>query len=260
MTVPRYAYIDDHLIVRVYPIDPSRCRDLSLGLVPYYSSRGWEIFRIAIFGFLLSAFRGWRRNWFSAELPSMVVYGTASTLTFFKSFFYQRRGNSLQGFLLVRLDWSLTCSFFNFFAFLRPRLPSWLAIRRDCYQQFRVTRLRFRFRSGPDGLVQVVTPKTGAPTEFRDRVEQDSGFIFRFLKLCLQLSIWVLIISWHGQYINSSTLAALSPPALKFAIGLIFVEWLWNNGLIWPKLVGFQLRPNQYLSDRKSERGRWKCD
>ena len=52
----------------------------------------------------------------------------------------------------------------------------------------------------------------------------------RFLLLWLQLSIWVLIVSWHSQYVNCSALAPLWPPASKFAIRLIFVEWLWNNG------------------------------
>jgi len=51
-----------------------------------------------------------------------------------------------------------------------------------------------------------------------------------FLLLWLQLSIWVLIVSWHSQYVNCSALAPLSPPLFKFAIWLIFVEWLWNNG------------------------------
>ena len=54
--------------------------------------------------------------------------------------------------------------------------------------------------------------------------------IIRFLLVWLQLSIWVLIVSWHSQYINCSALAPLSPPASKFANQLIFVEWLWNDG------------------------------
>ena len=51
-----------------------------------------------------------------------------------------------------------------------------------------------------------------------------------FLLLLLQLSIWVLIVSCHSQYVNWSALAPLSPAAFKFAIWLIFVEWLWING------------------------------
>jgi hypothetical protein len=54
----------------------------------------------------------------------MVVHATASTLTFFKLFFYQRRGDSLQGFLLGCMDRSLTGSFILFFGFLGARLPS----------------------------------------------------------------------------------------------------------------------------------------
>jgi len=80
------------------------------------------------------------------------------------------------------------------------------------------------------------------------------------LLLCLQLSIWVLIISQHDQYIDCAVVVALSPSAFKFAIRLIFVEWLWNNGGFWTKLVGFRSPLNEYLSDRKCESGRWKSD
>jgi len=52
----------------------------------------------------------------------------------------------------------------------------------------------------------------------------------QFLQLGLQLSIWVLIVSWHDQYIDCAVLAAHSPAAFRFAIRLIFVEWLWNIG------------------------------
>jgi hypothetical protein len=51
----------------------------------------------------------------------------------------------------------------------------------------------------------------------------------RFLLLWLQLNIWVLIVSWHSQYVNCSALAPLSPPEFKLEIELIFVEWLWYN-------------------------------
>jgi len=84
--------------------------------------------------------------------------------------------------------------------------------------------------------------------------------ITRFRLLSLQLSIWVLIISWHSQYVNCSALAPLSPPCFKFVIRLIFVEWLWNNGWFWAKLAGFRSWLNEYLSDCKSESGRWKSD
>ena len=42
----------------------------------------------------------------------------------------------------------------------------------------------------------------------------------------LQLSIWVLIVSQHDQYINCPVLAPLSPSAIRFAIGPIIVEAL----------------------------------
>jgi hypothetical protein len=88
-TVPQYPLIHDHLIIRVYLIDPSRCRDLSLGLIPSYSCRGRDILWMVIFGICFFPFRRWRHDWFSAELPSIVVHATASTLTLFESFFYQ---------------------------------------------------------------------------------------------------------------------------------------------------------------------------
>jgi len=81
-----------------------------------------------------------------------------------------------------------------------------------------------------------------------------------FLLLWLQSSIWVLIVSCHSQYVNWSALTPLSPPALKLAIQLIFVGWLWNNCWFWATLVGFRLRLNKYLSDRKSVSGRCKSD
>jgi hypothetical protein len=40
----------------------------------------------------------------------------------------------------------------------------------------------------------------------------------------LQLSIWVLIISQHDQYVDCAVLVARSPPALRFAIWWLFVE------------------------------------
>ena len=52
----------------------------------------------------------------------------------------------------------------------------------------------------------------------------------RFLQLWLQLSMWVLIVLRHDQYVDYAELWALSPPAFRFAIWLIFVEWLWTKG------------------------------
>jgi len=57
----------------------------------------------------------------------------------------------------------------------------------------------------------------------------DHGSILWFLHFWLQLSIWVLMVSWHDVYVDCAALAALSPTASKFAIWQIFGEWLWNK-------------------------------
>jgi len=49
-----------------------------------------------------------------------------------------------------------------------------------------------------------------------------------FLHLWLQLSISVLIVSWHDQYGDCALLTALSPYLFRFPIRLIFIEWLSN--------------------------------
>jgi len=45
---------------------------------------------------------------------------------------------------------------------------------------------------------------------------------------CLQLSIWVLIVSQHDQYVACAVLVALSPPAFRIGIRQVFVE-SWTN-------------------------------
>ena len=74
----------------------------------------------------------------------------------------------------------------------------------------------------------------------------------------LQLSIWVLIVSWHDVYADCSVFAGLSSPAFWFAIRPIFVESLsktrafrWKSTLIWQAL-------NEYQLDLNFESGRWK--
>jgi len=52
----------------------------------------------------------------------------------------------------------------------------------------------------------------------------------RLLQLWLQSSIWVLIVLWHNQYVDFAELRVLLPPAFRFAIRLIFVEWMWKRG------------------------------
>ena len=96
MTVPQCLLIHHHLIIRVYLVNSSRCSDLSLGLTPSCSCHGWDILWMVIFGFRLFAARGDWHHWLLTEFPCMVVHATASTLTFFKLCFYQRRGNCIQ--------------------------------------------------------------------------------------------------------------------------------------------------------------------
>jgi hypothetical protein len=105
-----------------------------------------------------------------------------------------------------------------------------------------------------------VTRNTGVPTGFGNGFEPDRGSIVRFVQLWLHFCIWVLIASCHGEYVNCSAWAALLPPAFKFAIWLIFVEWLWHNCWIQAKLAGYRSRLNEYLSDLKSPTGRWKSN
>jgi hypothetical protein len=124
----RILSMHDHLIIRVYLIDPSSCRDLSLAHIPSCNCRGRDILWMIIFGFWLCAVRGWRHDSFSAELPCVVVHAAVSTFTFFKLSLYKRRANSLQSFLLVHMDRSLTASFILFFGFLEASLPSWSTI------------------------------------------------------------------------------------------------------------------------------------
>jgi hypothetical protein len=59
-------------------------------------------------------------------------------------------------------------------------------------------------------------------------------------KLWFQLSIRFLIVSWYDQYVDCAVLSALSSPAFRFAIWLIFVEWLWNKGKYKAKFAGVQ--------------------
>jgi len=73
----------------------------------------------------------------------------------------------------------------------------------------------------------------------------------------LQLSISVLIVSWHDGYADFAVLVVLSPPAFRFAIQQIFVESLSKthefrskSTHIWPPL-------NEYQSVLNSESGWW---
>jgi len=85
--------------------------------------------------------------------------------------------------------------------------------------------VRFCFRPGkrsnPPSLSGFVTRTGHNPTVFWLRTAVP---FLRFLHHSLQLNIWVLIASWHDQYVDCAVLAALSPPAVRFAIGPILVE------------------------------------
>jgi len=71
----------------------------------------------------------------------------------------------------------------------------------------------------------------------------------------LQLSIWVLIVSQHDQYVDCAVLVALSPPAFRFAIWQVFVESqsITRQFRIQPVIISQPL--DKYQSDRKSEAG-----
>jgi len=67
-----------------------------------------------------------------------------------------------------------------------------------------------------------------------------------FTPLWLQFSMWVLIILQHDQYVDYAELWPLSPVAFRFAIRLIFVEWLWKKAQLKAKFAGFWSRLHEY--------------
>jgi len=76
----------------------------------------------------------------------------------------------------------------------------------------------------------------------------------------LRLSIWVLIVSQHDQYVDCAVLVALSPPAFRFAIWQVFVESRSKTRRFRLKSPIISQPLNEYQSDRKSESGRWKSE
>jgi len=116
-----------------------------------------------------------------------------------------------------------------------------------------------RPRQKPDQhcLRGVVTRTGHKPMVFLAGVYQDHCSISQFLQLWLQLSISVVIVLWHDQYVDCTDLTALLPPACRLAIRPIFVEWVWKNVQPLEKFAGFWLRLNEYWSDRKSNGGGW---
>jgi len=110
----------------------------------------------------------------------------------------------------------------------------------------------------PSNLNQVTSAGLLPGPDIYPRVFGRVGTGLWFLQLWLQLSIWVLIVSRHEQYVDCAVLTVLWPPTFRFVIRLIFVKWLRNTGSFEAKFAGFQLRLKEYWSDRKSEIGRWK--
>ena len=74
----------------------------------------------------------------------------------------------------------------------------------------------------------------------------------------LQLSIWVLILLWHDVYADCAVLAALSPPAFRFAIRQIFGELLSKTPNFRLKSTLISQPLNEYQLDLNSESGWWK--
>jgi len=105
-------------------------------------------------------------------------------------------------------------------------------------------RFRVRFQPGTEPLQRV---------SIQNPLLKSQHFLLR-------LSIWVLIVSQHEQYVDCAVLVAPLPPAFRFAIRQVLVEsrsktrqFRWNSAFISQPL-------NEYQSDRKSARGRWKSD
>jgi len=102
-------------------------------------------------------------------------------------------------------------------------------------------RFRVRFQPGTEPLQRVSTQNP----------------LFKSQHFLLQLSIWVLIVSQHDQYVDCAVLVALSPPTFTFAMRQVFVESR-------SKTRQFRLNSainsqpfNEYQSDCKFECRRW---
>jgi len=89
-------------------------------------------------------------------------------------------------------------------------------------------------------LCGFVTRTGNEPAGFLPGSNRTAAPALWFLNLGHQISIWVLIVLWHDQYVDCAVLLALSPPVFRFAIRLTFVEWLWRNGKLQAKFAGFQ--------------------
>jgi len=72
------------------------------------------------------------------------------------------------------------------------------------------------------------------------------------------ISNWVLIISWHDQYVDCAVLAPLSHSAVRYPIGPILAKSLSKTGAFRLTCDVIPQRFNEYWSDHKSESVRWK--
>jgi len=105
-------------------------------------------------------------------------------------------------------------------------------------------RFRVRFQPGTEPLQRVFTQNPFLKSQ-------------HFL---LQLSIWVLIVSQHEQYVDCAVLFAPSPPGFRFAIRQVLVESRSKTRQVRLNTAFISQPLNEYQSDRKSECGRWKSD
>jgi len=120
--------------------------------------------------------------------------------------------------------------------------------------------------SWPRWPITSVNNRSKFPVRFRVRFRPGTGPLQRvstqnpLLKsqhFLLQLSIWVLIISWHNLYMKYALWCPLSSPVLRFPIGPIVIESRWKPGPFGEIFGLISQRLNEYWSDRKSENGRW---
>jgi len=105
----------------------------------------------------------------------------------------------------------------------------------DCCNGF------YHTKPGPLQLGRFYHPKPGISTS----------------QVWLLLSIWVLIILWHDQYVDCSVLACHSLPAVKFAIRTIFIQSQLKIREIHMKYCVISQPLEEYWSDRKTECERW---
>jgi hypothetical protein len=100
-----------------------------------------------------------------------------------------------------------------------------------------------KLRRNPNRLTSAgLSPRLGTNTLVFGQIGTTLQFHFMvpsFLgHLWPQISNWVLIVSWHDQYLNWSILCARSSYGFKFAIQPIFVASVLNNAEFQVKFTG----------------------